>query len=116
MFTVTLLVSATAVAEPTILSLDSESRRQFFGGYVSAEWTPTVRVHVSTGIRMNATVERRGEGESTSHARPAGSAGVIFTAWQHGINHLKLFGNYRDTFKPAAFDFSLAENEGVVFP
>ncbi len=108
--------SGPVVAEPTNLNLDSESRRQFFGGYLSAEWTPTDRVHVSTGIRMNATVERRGEGESTTGARPAGSVGLIFSAWQRGINHVKLFGNYRDTFKPAAFDFSLAENEGVLEP
>ena len=108
--------SAPVVAQPATLDLDSESRRQFLGGYLSAEWTPTDRVHVSTGIRMNATVERRGEGASTTHARPAGSVGVMFNAWQHGINHLKLFGNYRDTFKPAAFDFSLAENEGVLEP
>jgi hypothetical protein len=27
-----------------------------------------------------------------------------------------LFVNYRDTFKPAAFDFSLAENEGILEP
>jgi len=107
---------APVVAEPTDLNLDSESRRHFFGGYVSAEWTPMDRVHVSTGIRMNATVERRGEGASTTHARPAGSVGVIVSAWQHGTNHVKLFGNYRDTFKPAAFDFSLAENEGVLQP
>jgi iron complex outermembrane receptor protein len=108
--------SAPVVTEPANLDLDSESRRQFVGGYISAEWTPAGRVHVSTGLRMNATVERRGEGESTTHTRPAGSAGVIFTAWQQGIDHVKLFGNYRDTFKPAAFDFSLAENEGVLEP
>ena len=105
-----------SVPEPTDLNLDAESRRQFFGGYLSAEWTATDRIHVSTGIRMNATVERRGEGESTTHARPAGSVGVIVSAWQRGSNHVKVFGNYRDTFKPAAFDFSLAENEGVLLP
>ena len=108
--------SAPAVAEPTSLNLDSESRRQFFGGYVSAEWTPVPRLHLSTGIRLNATVERRGEGASTTHARPAGSLGAIVSLWQQGANHVKLFGNYRDTFKPAAFDFSLAENEGVLLP
>ena len=32
------------------------------------------------------------------------------------LAHVKLFANYRDTFKPAAFDFSLAENEGVLLP
>ena len=36
--------------------------------------------------------------------------------WHKGPDHLKVFGNYRDTFKPAAFDFSLAENEGVLKP
>jgi outer membrane receptor protein involved in Fe transport len=107
---------APVVIEPTDLNLDSESRRQFFGGYGLAEWIPTDRVHVSAGIRMNATVERRGEGASTTHARPAGSVGVIFSTWQRGVDHVKLFGNYRDTFKPAAFDFSLAENEGVLEP
>ena len=38
------------------------------------------------------------------------------TLWQQGVNHAKLFGNYRNTFKPAAFDFSLVENEGVLDP
>ena len=108
--------SAPAVTEPTVLNLDSGSRRQFFGAYVSADWTPAERVHVSTGIRMNATVESRGEGASTTHARPAGSVGAIFSVWHQGVNHVKLFANYRDTFKPAAFDFSLAENEGVLLP
>ena len=107
---------APVVNEPTDLNLDSESRRQFFGGYVSAEWTPADRVHVSAGFRLNATVERRGEGESVTHTRPAGSAGVIYTVWQDGSDHAKVFANYRDTFKPAAFDFSLAENEGVLRP
>ena len=104
------------VTEPTVFDRDAESRRQFFGGYLSAEWTPTERLHLSTGVRINATVETRGEGESTTHARPAGSLGAIFAAWQHGVDHVKLFANYRDTFKPAAFDFSLAENEGVLLP
>lgn len=108
--------SAASVTEPSDLNLDSESHRQFFGGYVSTEWTPTPRVHVSAGLRMNAAVERRGEGASTTHSRPAGSLGVIVGAWERGANHVKLFANYRDTFKPAAFDFSLAENEGGLLP
>jgi outer membrane receptor protein involved in Fe transport len=76
----------------------------------------TARVQVSAGIRMNATVERRGEGAAATHARPAGSVGVIVGLWQRGASHVKVFGDYRDTFKPAAFDFSLAENEGVLLP
>ena len=45
--------SAPIVTEPTTLNLDTESRRQFFGGYVSAEWSPNARVHVSAGARIN---------------------------------------------------------------
>lgn len=108
--------AARIVAEPELLDLDSESRREFAGAYVSAEWLPTPRVHVSSGVRMNATQERRGEGESTTHARPAGMVGATVSIWQRGANHVNVFGSYRDTFKPAAFDFSLAENEGVLEP
>jgi outer membrane receptor protein involved in Fe transport len=118
-FTYTAPLAATTapvVAQPTTLNLDTGSRRSFFGGYASTEWTPNDRVHVSMGARLNATVERHGEGASTTYVRPAGSVGVIFSLWQRGANHVKLFGNYRDTFKPAAFDFSLAENEGVLKP
>ena len=107
---------APAVAEPSTLDLDSESRREFFGGYASAEWTPMGRLHVSTGLRLNATVERRGEGASTTHVRPAGSLGAVVGIWERGADHFRVFANYRDTFKPAAFDFSLAENEGVLEP
>jgi iron complex outermembrane receptor protein len=108
--------TATTVTEPTTLNLDAESRRVFGGGYAQVEWTPSMRVHVSTGVRLNATWERRGESGATTHARPAGSVGVIFGLWERGADHVRLFGNYRDTFKPAAFDFSLAEHEGVLEP
>jgi outer membrane receptor protein involved in Fe transport len=115
-YTAPLVGSAPTVTEPSTLDRDTGSRRQFFGAYASAEWTPVERLHVSSGLRLNATVERHGEGASTTHTRPAGSLGAIVRLWQRGADHVKLFGNYRDTFKPAAFDFSLAENEGVLKP
>ena len=109
--------AATLVTEPTTFDLDAESRRLFGGGYAQLEWTPTTRVHLSTGIRLNATWERRGEnGAAAANARPAVSVGAIFGLWEQGANHVRLFANYRDTFKPAAFDFSLAEHEGVLEP
>jgi outer membrane receptor protein involved in Fe transport len=117
LYTVPLDGSATAaVAEPTSLDLDTESRRTFVGGYLLAELTPAPRLRILSGIRLNATVERRGEGESTTHARPSGSIGATFTLWEQGVDHANVFGNYRSTFKPAAFDFSLVENEGVLDP
>lgn len=108
--------SATSVTEPTNFNLDAESRRTFVGGYLLAEIVPTPAVRISTALRVNATVERRGEGQSVTHARPSGSVGAIVSVWQQGVNHVRLFADYRNTFKPAAFDFSLAENEGVLDP
>ncbi len=108
--------AATAVPEPTNLNLDSESRRQFFGAYLLSEWKPAERVTLSSGLRLNVTNERRGEGAGTTNTRPSGSVGGIFSAWENGANHVRFFVDYRNTFKPAAFDFSLAENEGVLAP
>ena len=71
---------------------------------------------LSAGVRLNATTERRGEVPSVTHTRPSGSLGAIVTLWEDGVDHVRAFANYRDTFKPAAFDFSLAENEGVLDP
>lgn len=108
--------AATPVTEPTTFNLDAESRRAFSGGYAQIEWTPSTRVHLSTGLRLNATWERRGGSTASTHVRPAGSLGAIFGVWDRAPDHVRLFANYRDTFKPAAFDFSLAENEGVLEP
>ena len=104
------------VPEPATLDLDAESRRTFAGGYVLAEITPVDRVRLSTGLRLNVTAERRGEGETATHTRPSGSLGAIVRVWERGEDHVNLYGDYRNTFKPAAFDFSLAENEGVLDP
>src|SRR5207248_11103124 len=68
------------------------------------------------GLRLNATSERRGEGEEVTHARLSGSVGAMLGVFERDVDHVRLFANYRNTFKPAAFDFSLAENEGVLDP
>jgi outer membrane receptor protein involved in Fe transport len=115
-YTVPLSGLATTVTEPSTLNLDTGSRRAFSGGYAQVEWTPMTRLRVSTGVRLNATWERHGEGGGATHVRPAGSVGAIVGIWERGTDHVRLFGNYRDTFKPAAFDFSLAENEGILKP
>ncbi|MFL5559102.1 MAG: TonB-dependent receptor [Gemmatimonadaceae bacterium] len=105
-----------AVAEPSTLDLDSESERRFLGAYGSTEWRPLSRFTLNGGLRLNATSERRGEGEEVTHTRLSGGLGAIFGLWERDTDHLRLFANYRNTFKPAAFDFSLAENEGVLDP
>ena len=108
--------SQAVVPEPTTLDKDAEARRIFGGAYGSAEWRAAARVTLSAGLRLNATTERRGEGASVTRTRPSGSLGAIVTLWEDGADHVRAFANYRDTFKPAAFDFSLAENEGILAP
>ena len=115
-YTVPLSGAASPVAAPATLNMDTGSRRAFSGGYAQVEWTPSTRLHLSSGVRLNVTWERHGEGGGATHVRPAGSVGAIVGVWEQGTNHVRLFANYRDTFKPAAFDFSLAENEGVLDP
>src|SRR5207249_1565400 len=109
--------TATAVAEPTTLDKDAEDRRIFGGAYGSVEWRPTGRLSFAGGLRLNTTSERRGEGNpSATHTRLSGSLGVLYGLWEKGANHVRAFADFRDTFKPAAFDFSLAENEGILEP
>jgi len=105
-----------SVVQPTVLDKDAGNDRKFFGGYASAEWRPSTRLTLSGGLRLNATIESRGEGKEVTHARPAGSVGALYSVWEQGVDHVRVFANYRNTFKPAAFDFSLAENEGVLDP
>ena len=108
--------SQAAVAEPSTLNLDSEDERRFLGVYSSAEWRPTSRFTLNGGVRLNATSEKRGEGAESTHSRLSGGIGALFGLWERDLNHVRLFTNYRNTFKPAAFDFGLAENEGVLEP
>ena len=105
-----------SVAEPTNLNLDAGNDRRFLGAYTSAEWKPINRLTVSGGLRLNSTAESRGEGAEVTHNRVSGSAGALMGLFERDVDHVRLFANYRNTFKPAAFDFSLAENEGVLDP
>jgi iron complex outermembrane receptor protein len=108
--------TATSVPEPSTLDKDAGDTRLFLGAYGSAEWRPSSRVTVNGGLRLNMTSERHGEGETVNHTRPSGDFGVLFGLWEKNADHLRLFASYKNTFKPAAFDFSLAENEDVLDP
>jgi iron complex outermembrane receptor protein len=109
-------LSQASVAEPSTLDKDAGDERRFLGAYTSAEWQPAAGFSLSGGLRFNSTSERRREGEEVTHTRLSGGLGAMIGVWEQGVNHVRLFANYRNTFKPAAFDFSLAENEGVLDP
>jgi outer membrane receptor protein involved in Fe transport len=114
--------TAPVVTEPTTLDLRVEDVRDFVGAYAMAEWRPAERLRIDAGVRLNVTREERGgdEGDAVeagqeeaadTHVRPSASIGATWTAWQRGTDAIRLYANYRDTFKPAAFDFGLGEAE-----
>ncbi|MBI1741223.1 MAG: TonB-dependent receptor plug domain-containing protein, partial [Candidatus Koribacter versatilis] len=118
---VTIDGSPVQVAKPDVLDVTINDHRDFFGPYTSVEWRPLDRLRFDAGVRLNITHENRkdadpGQGTSTefgqTSVRAAGSVGAIFTAWQQNQDSLNLYVNYRDTFKPAAIDFGIGENEG----
>ena len=98
-----------------------EDKRNFAGLYGNLEWTPASTWRLEAGLRLNRTEEERGEGEEPAAEasgeedkrddfRPSGGVGVTWTAWQRDQDLLRLFGNWKNTFKPAAIDFNLAED------
>ncbi len=104
---------------PTILDIRITDRRDFAGAYISSEWQPAPRLRLDAGLRLNLTREERGSGDEAdsagageptqSNTRLGGSVGAIVTAWESGLDHIRFFANYRNTFKPAAFDFGLGD-------
>ena len=109
------------VVKPDVLDVTINDHRDFFGPYASVEWRPLDRLRFDAGVRLNITHENRKDADpgaetssefSQTNVRAGGSVGAIFTAWQHDQDSLGLYVNYRDTFKPAAIDFGIGENEG----
>jgi iron complex outermembrane receptor protein len=84
---------------------------------------------VEAGLRLNLTDEKRETSvedftvatfdqasDSASETKLGGSAGVTFTAWQHGTDDVRIFADYRNTYKPAAVDFGLDSEAGILNP
>jgi iron complex outermembrane recepter protein len=115
---------AVRVTAPSDLDVHINDNRDFFGAYGSLEWQPMERLRFDAGLRLNVTHERQEHIDpaepptaprSRTDTRPGASLGAIFTAWQQHQDSVRLFANYRDTFKPAAIDFGL-ESEGLLKP
>ena len=109
------------VPKPDVLDVTIKDHRDLFGPYASVEWKPLDRLRFDAGIRLNVTHENRKDADpgagtssdfSDTNVRASANVGAIFTAWQHDQDALNLYVNYRDTFKPAAIDFGIGEDEG----
>jgi iron complex outermembrane receptor protein len=99
-----------------------ESRRDFVGAYGLLAWQPLRVLRLEGGLRLNVTSEKREAGSGAepssnesdnerTDVRPSGSVGAVLTAWSRGADTVRVYANYRDTFKPAVFDFGVGEAE-----
>jgi iron complex outermembrane receptor protein len=102
-----------------------EDRREFTGLYGFVEYMPSRALRFEGGLRLNRTMEERedprekgtkppGEADAGERedVRLSGTAAVEWTAWSRERESLRVFADYRDAFKPAAFDFGIGEGEG----
>jgi iron complex outermembrane recepter protein len=117
-----------SAALPPAAAIRVVDHRGFFGGYALASFYPAPRWRLEAGVRVNATHESRftsnqeigGDLEEGSDdrnvVRPSGSAGVTWTAWKREADALRLFANYKNTFKPAAVDFGLDSPSQILKP
>lgn len=104
-------------------------QRDFSGLYGFTEWEPVSRLVVEGGLRLNRIEEARrkssralgsgvltSESDRTSYFHGSGAAGVTWKAWERGGHRINVFGAYSNSFKPAAPDFGLSSQPGVLAP
>jgi iron complex outermembrane receptor protein len=114
---------------PPAADIQIQDRRNFGGLYGQVEWLPAAAWRIEAGARLNVTGESRetstldfesgdltrGTDERTT-VRPSGSVGVTWTAWEQRSDALRVFANWRNTFKPAAVDFGLDSEPEILKP
>lgn len=99
------------------------NRRNFSGMYGSAEWTPVAPLRIDAGLRLNHTAESaHGEDfDGTSRdrrtfTRLSGSVGANMRVWSRERDHVAVYADYRNTFKPAAIDFGPEAESEILDP
>ncbi|MGE5624838.1 MAG: TonB-dependent receptor [Bacillota bacterium] len=93
--------------------------RGFAGVYGSLDWGFAPKWDFQLGLQLNHDVENSTAadfgyrpapstaygGDHRSDTRPSGLVALSYQAWAEGEDDLIVYGNYRNTFKPAAIDF-----------
>ena len=121
-YTVRLDGSGAPASIPLGVAKGKGDTRNFFGLYGNLELKPSTAWTLTFGARLNHTMEERGEDEKDKAAssgpepkrtvtRPSGIVSANYTAWRKDHDQVSLFATFRNTFKPAAIDFNLAEVE-----
>jgi iron complex outermembrane receptor protein len=114
---------------PPAADIHIHDRRDFSGLYAFAEWNPRPEWRFEGGGRLNRTDESRqastldfesqnlasGDARRTVY-RVGGTLAASWTAWSAGANDFRLYADYRNTYKPAAIDFGLDTDPGILKP
>jgi iron complex outermembrane receptor protein len=103
-------------------------RRNFAGLYIQTDRHLSDTVDLLAGLRLNYTHETM-DGEmdveggdpvpATDHRREnrlGGSLGLSWRVWSQGEDSLTLYGDVRNTFKPAALDFGPEAEADILEP
>ncbi len=105
-------------------------RRLFAGQYGQIDFKPAPGWDINGGLRLNETYERKRsthidgfdptantfDERTRSVTRLSGMAGVSYRAWVSGEDELVFYGDYRNTFKPAAVDFGPDNTPDILRP
>ncbi|HEV7164675.1 MAG TPA: TonB-dependent receptor [Gammaproteobacteria bacterium] len=96
-----------------------QDTRKFFGLYAQTDWIFAPRWDFNVGLQLNHDLDSRSttlfptdptltaqsRGDNRDDTRSSGMVSLGYTAWQDGADDTVIYGNYRNTFKPAANDF-----------
>jgi iron complex outermembrane receptor protein len=115
-----------ASAQPTEDEPEGADWRSFQGLYLQAGWRASDRIALLAGLRLNHTREGiRGDDPEggpppawarREHTRLSGSLGASWQLWRRGDDGLSLYGDLRNTFKPAALDFGPEAEARILLP
>jgi outer membrane receptor protein involved in Fe transport len=109
----------------------TRDRRSFGGLYAQGNWRPAERWLVQAGLRWNLTDEQRSAklvdhtvpdaepekaSDGQSESRLSGVIGTSYRVWGTTADGVTVFGDYRDTYKPAAVDFGPEAEGGILQP
>jgi len=107
-----------------------DDRRSFSGIYADLDWAFAPRWDFELGAQLNhdaestdtaflssdPTVPAELGGDHRSDTRWSGIVALSYQAWQDGADDLIAYGNYRNTFKPAAIDFGPEAEPDILEP
>ena len=90
--------------------LGLDDTRNFSAIYAQGDWTPSALWRVDAGVRLNHARESRNEDRKTN------TRGSAFAGISRMVGPVRLYADYRNTFKPAAIDFGPEPAEEILDP